>query len=87
MTEEHHGVTVTQPNLTECTQDASPSLISAKQLVKVPFRRLAIKSVEKVLHLLETGAIRGVTPTRQESTRDTDTMDPSVEETSEAEDR
>ena len=52
----------------------------------MPFRRLAIKSVEKVLHLLETGAIRGVTPTRQESTRDTDTTEQSEEETSEAED-
>lgn len=80
-------VTVTQPHPPECTQNANPSLISAKQLVKVPFRRLAIKSVEKVLHLLETGALRGVTPTRQESTRDTDTTEQSEEETSKAEDR
>jgi len=87
LTEEHHGVTVTQPNLPECTQDANPSLISAKLLVKLPLRKLALKPVEKVPSLPETMALRDVMPITQESTRDTGTTEQLVEEISEAEDR
>jgi hypothetical protein len=73
--EELHGVTVTQPNRPEYTQDASPSLISVKPPVRLPLRKLATKPVEKATQWLETGVSRDVTPTTQESTRDTDTTD------------
>jgi len=74
-TEEPHGETVTQRNPLEYTHDADKSSTSAKQLVKLPSRKVGTKPVEKALKCLETGARRAVMPTPQESIRDTDITD------------